>query len=214
MSIQAAKPRYHLLNDFGIYKSAIRRNFEDNDRGPEHDDVRKLLTERRQDYTADECRKLFGFLWTAHDDCVSDNADEYSRLKVRTARAKILNGVTSIAMLDALELMETVTVPTGFTLEFDRHHRRYVEDTRAYDVYVLLDQKGQVARIANLLYCPQFCVSLEPIRNRHRSRLVMDSGVVRGLAYDRTPQGEGTLQDAVDDAVQQLARIREFLGEL
>lgn len=112
------------------------------------------------------------------------------------------------------ETAASINVPAGFALTFDQHWERYPGDKLAYDVFILSDAKGPLARFADLLYKPRFCVNLGPVRNRHFKRLVMNNGVVHGLAYDRSPQGEGTLQAAVDAAVQQLARIREFLGEL
>lgn len=77
---------YHLLRDFGVRKSTLVRNFMDNDRGSDCDPVMRLLVERRQTYTLAEIEKLFGFLMTAHHECVLEHPEDYTPLEVYTAK--------------------------------------------------------------------------------------------------------------------------------
>src|SRR5690606_9561065 len=81
---------HHLLDDFGMYKSTVRRNFDDNDRGPEYDHVRELLDRRTQRYTLAELKEISGFFCTAHDECVIENPDDYTPLQVYAAKNKVL----------------------------------------------------------------------------------------------------------------------------
>ena len=83
-----SEKRYHLFRDFGIYKVTLKRNFYDNDRGPEYDDVEELLRRRTQFYTLPEIDRLSGFFLTAHDECVLENPDDYSGLEVYKATRK------------------------------------------------------------------------------------------------------------------------------
>lgn len=94
--------RYHLLGDFGIYKATIKNNFYDNDRGPEYNHVEELLKRRTQLYTFSELEDLFGFLWTAHDECVVTNSEDFSRIAVITAEKKIKKGEQAVAKLNSL----------------------------------------------------------------------------------------------------------------
>ena len=80
---------YHLTKDFGLYKKTIQANFDDNDRGPEHDDVRKLLARRGNFYTANELHTLSMFFLTSHDECVLDFPEEYSPLEVAAKKRKV-----------------------------------------------------------------------------------------------------------------------------
>jgi len=97
------KGTYHLLDDFGVYKATIKRNFHDNDRGPEHDETRRLLARRTQRYTLPELEVLFGWLWTSHDECVVEHDDECSQIEAYTAAQKIARGEAAIAHLEALK---------------------------------------------------------------------------------------------------------------
>ena len=90
--VAASGPTYHLLKDFGVYKATLKKNFYDNDRGPEHDHTQALLEKRTQRYTADELELLLAWLWTSADDCVCDYPDEANPLQVWTAQNKIANG--------------------------------------------------------------------------------------------------------------------------
>lgn len=96
--------RYHLWQDFGVRKSAIKRNFYDNDRDSEFAEVESLLKLRTQSYTLPEIRKLFAFLWTAHDDCVLENTDEFSPLQVFAAKRKVEVGIAAVKKLEMLEV--------------------------------------------------------------------------------------------------------------
>lgn len=99
--VDPVEPTFHLLKDFGVYKSLLVKNFSDNDRGPEHDEARHLLTRRTQRYTPSELEVLFDYLWTAHDDCVSENPEDYTALEVYNARRKIENGEAAKNLLEA-----------------------------------------------------------------------------------------------------------------
>jgi hypothetical protein len=101
--VEVLMRKYHLFRNFGVYKSTIRRNFEDNDRGPEYDPVKELLAKRTQSYTLPEIRLLFGFLWTAHDECVLANSDDYGSLQVWNARQKVQFGEETVRKLESLE---------------------------------------------------------------------------------------------------------------
>ena len=90
--VAASGPTYHLLKDFGVYKATLKKNFFDNDLGPEHDTTLALLEKRTQRYTADELELLLAWLWTSADDCVCDYPDEANPLQVWTAENKIANG--------------------------------------------------------------------------------------------------------------------------
>lgn len=95
--------RYHLLRDFFVYKQTLKRNFYDNDRPADLNDVRDLLDRRTQWYTLAELERLFGFLWTASDDCVIENAHEYNPLQVHIARHKIEFGQSVIEKLRTMQ---------------------------------------------------------------------------------------------------------------
>jgi hypothetical protein len=95
--------RFHLLRDVGMYKATVKRSFESNDRGPEFDGVAELLRRKTQSYTLAELRDLAGFFWTAHDECVDENPEEYSPVEVYTSRRKMATGWEAVARIDALE---------------------------------------------------------------------------------------------------------------
>lgn len=97
--------KFHLLNDFGIYKTTIRKNFFDNDRPAEYDDVFVLLSRRGSHYTLAEIKRLFGFLWTAHDECVLANTDDFNPLQIYAAEEKIKRGEEALKKLKELEDM-------------------------------------------------------------------------------------------------------------
>jgi len=101
-----AETYYHLLHDVGMYKSAVKRYFEDNDRGPEFDDVCRLLGERRQTYTLVELDRLAGFFCTAHHECVDQHDDEYSALEVHAARRALAAADAAHARLDKLKQLQ------------------------------------------------------------------------------------------------------------
>ena len=101
---QAAKPRtVHLLDDLGVYKATLKRNFADNDRGAEFDRDRELLARRTQRYTLEEAEVLLGWCSTSHDDCVDENPEDYSPIEVYTARQKLLRRDDAVARLEALK---------------------------------------------------------------------------------------------------------------
>ena len=108
---------YHLLRDFGVRKSTLVRNFMDNDRGDDCDPVMRLLVERRQTYTLAEIEKLFGFLMTAHHECILENPDDYTPLEVHTAKqveARYDAAMTTLARLKTAPLDELVREVSGF----------------------------------------------------------------------------------------------------
>lgn len=95
--------KYHLFNDFGVYKQTLKNNFYDNDREADVEDVRLLLDRRTQSYTLAEIRRLFLFLWTAHDDCVVANREDYNPLQYHASKEKIRYGERVLKRLEKLE---------------------------------------------------------------------------------------------------------------
>jgi hypothetical protein len=81
--------KWHLTNDWGINKDVLKRNFEDNDRGPEFELDGQLIFQRGQNYTLPEICVMLGWLTTSHDDCVLDCPEEYSALEVYQVKQKI-----------------------------------------------------------------------------------------------------------------------------
>jgi len=98
-----AAKTFHLLGDLGLRKTTVKRNFEDNDRGPELDNVRELLARRTQHYTLEEIRVLSGFFCSAHDECVEENPDDFTPLEIWTAKRKIQRAEKACKALEALE---------------------------------------------------------------------------------------------------------------
>lgn len=74
-------PKFHLVNDFGISKETIERNF-DADLGERDADwstrVRALLDKPTELYTLDEMADLIKAMSNAHDDRVVGNPDDYT----------------------------------------------------------------------------------------------------------------------------------------
>ena len=95
---------YHLLNDLGVYKKTLRKNFEDNDRSDEFNGVRELLDRRTQRYTVAELRELIAWCASAHDECVDACPEDYSPVEVYVSRAKIETFERATLILDSLEL--------------------------------------------------------------------------------------------------------------
>lgn len=93
---------FHLKNDFNVNKSLLLKNFCDNDRPAELEHVKGLIERRGQHYTVAELRDLFGFLHTAHDDCVDENPEDYNPLQVYAAREKIRRSCEANEALDDL----------------------------------------------------------------------------------------------------------------
>ena len=98
-----APKTFHLLGDFGLRKATVKRNFEDNDRGPELDNVRQLLARPTQQYTLEEVRILSGFFCSAHDECVEENQDDFTPLEIWTAKRKIQRADKACKVLETLE---------------------------------------------------------------------------------------------------------------
>lgn len=75
------EPKFHLLNDFGVHKSNVKRNLEA-DYGQRNDDwskrVRALLEKPTELYTLDEIADLIKALSSAHDDQVVGNRGDYT----------------------------------------------------------------------------------------------------------------------------------------
>lgn len=74
-------PKFHLVNDFGISKETIERNF-DADPGERDADwstrVRALLDKPTELYTLDEMADLIKAMSNAHDDRVVGNPDDFT----------------------------------------------------------------------------------------------------------------------------------------
>ena len=75
------EPKFHLVNDFGISKETIQKNF-DADYGARDDPwsnrVRALLDKPTEMYTLDETADLIKALSSAHDDRVVMNPDDFT----------------------------------------------------------------------------------------------------------------------------------------
>lgn len=95
--------RYHLLNDFGIYKTRIANGIPTNDDCPQHGMARAMLAIRTMKYTAWQLGILFGYLWTSHHDCVDANPDDFLPIQVRSAREQIRSGREAIDKLQAIK---------------------------------------------------------------------------------------------------------------
>ena len=103
MAHPLVKDRYHLLHDFGIRKEAIKRHFDENDRGPELDHVRDLLKRKGNFYTLEEMLDLSGFFCSAHHECVADNPEDYSPLEVASANRTLGKALQAQAILDEIK---------------------------------------------------------------------------------------------------------------
>lgn len=88
---------YHLKNDLGLHKQVLKSIFKDNysticeDEKAERglDIVEALLNRRGQGYTADEVLELINTTYyTAHDECVLENEEDYSNIEVHTSSKK------------------------------------------------------------------------------------------------------------------------------
>jgi hypothetical protein len=99
---------FHLQYDVGIYKATLKRNFYDNDRGPELDPVKVLIERPGQYYTLAELDLLKGFFCTAHDECVAENPEDYTALEVSVVRRKLATVDAALARLAALAEGEQV----------------------------------------------------------------------------------------------------------
>jgi hypothetical protein len=87
---------FHLKDDLGINKSAVRKSYEDDaehlpvnehtERG--YDIIRDLLNRRTQRYTKEECRELVGCYLSSHDYCVIDNHYDFPPIEVYQAEQK------------------------------------------------------------------------------------------------------------------------------
>ena len=87
---------YHLSVDLGLNKQALKRSFEENYGEYSSDEIKErgldlvkfLLNKPTQRYTANEVQLLVEAYWTAHDECVLDNEDDYSNIEVYHAQKK------------------------------------------------------------------------------------------------------------------------------
>ena len=88
---------YHLKNDLGLHKQVLKNIFKEaysevpRDEMAERglDKVEALLARRGQGYTADEVLEIINTAYfTAHDECVLDNEEDYSNVEVATSRKK------------------------------------------------------------------------------------------------------------------------------
>jgi hypothetical protein len=88
---------YHLKNDLGLHKQVLKNIFKEaysevlEDERVERglDLVEGLLNRRGQGYTADEVLEIINTAYfTAHDECVLDNEDDYSNVEVATSQKK------------------------------------------------------------------------------------------------------------------------------
>lgn len=120
--LQAKQGMYHLLDDLGIYKSSLKRSFYNNygDRlfsggEPEAFKARDLLERRGQLYTLEEVEHLSGYLSSAHDNCVSDNPDDYSHVEVWAAERNIRNAeyVFEALRLVRLRIEQAILAPAA-----------------------------------------------------------------------------------------------------
>jgi len=88
---------YHLKNDLGLHKQVLKNIFKEaylevpQDEMAERglDKVEALLDRRGQGYTADEVLQIINTAYfTAHDECVLENEEDYSNVEVATSQKK------------------------------------------------------------------------------------------------------------------------------
>ena len=88
---------YHLKNDLGLHKQVLKNIFKEHygdickDEKAERglDLVEGLLTRRGQEYTAAEVLDIINTAYfTAHDECVIENEEEYTNVEVATSKKK------------------------------------------------------------------------------------------------------------------------------
>ena len=101
-------------------------------------------------------------------------------------------------------------IPNKYTLTFIERVVRFPGDKLAHDRYQLADHKGVVATFSDLPYRPRFAASLAPLRRRHNA-LMRQCRCDYG--HDRTPQGDGSLKSAVDDAMIQIRIAEEWVSQ-
>ena len=88
---------YHLKNDLGLHKQVLKNIFKEaysevpqdemTERGL--DKVEALLNRRGQGYTADEVLEIINTAYfTAHDECVLENEEDFSNVEVATSQKK------------------------------------------------------------------------------------------------------------------------------
>ena len=87
---------YSLKQDLNISKVAIRKAIDqfaecadkEDERWEEAMDAMTLLHIRGDRYTKEEASALIAWYVTPHDECVIDNAEDYSNIEVYTAEKK------------------------------------------------------------------------------------------------------------------------------
>ena len=67
-------------------------------------DSLSLLNQRADKYTPEEARKLISWYITIHDECVSDNSDDFSGVEVYNAKQKIKRFDNAMSVIE-LNLM-------------------------------------------------------------------------------------------------------------
>ena len=88
---------YHLYEDLGIYKAAIKNSIAYHKGMLSADDFQErgyaeaeaLLAQRRSKYSRSEVELLLGCYVTAHDECVTDFPEDFEPLQVHVANQKI-----------------------------------------------------------------------------------------------------------------------------
>ena len=103
--------KVHLHKDLGIYKAAIKNSVEElvnelsqgeiEERVTLEEAVR-LINRRGSTYTIAEAEVLVSWYVTAHDECVSENPDDFEPLQVYVANKKIERSEK------ALEIIQTI----------------------------------------------------------------------------------------------------------
>jgi len=102
--VRSTPNRYHLNNVFHVNKATLKRNFANS--AVQDEKVARLLEQRGQVYTLAEIKLLSGYLWTAHDECVTANPDDYLAIQVTTAQAKIDAGGLVLERIKRYEALE------------------------------------------------------------------------------------------------------------
>lgn len=125
---------YHLLHDIGLHKRSVKASFQNNDRsGPEAEVVRELLARRTQRYTLAELQALSGWFWTAHDECVDENPEDYSHVEVHTSRRKMSDGEGAIAVIASIANEECAINPFTTPLDDPRVQKAIAETASVWE---------------------------------------------------------------------------------
>lgn len=101
--------KFNLEQDLGISKQAIRNAIDkfieevglQDERMEQVMDALTLLNDRGGMYTANEAEFLVNWYFTAHDDCVVDNPEDFLSIEVHTANKKLKRLENALSIISA-----------------------------------------------------------------------------------------------------------------